>query len=1081
VARWVLARQGTPATTTPPPPATNTPGTPPGTPGADADGDAAKALHEKMKGGDRESALRHAMTLSGRYDALKAAYPKAVGSEMDDDITRMMGFKPDAARLRAYLRRGSLRTADKIYIAVVETGTDNETLFRLLPQAQASGGGVSRDFAEDYGTDFPDNGKLLDGRPDRIAGVLGEDSGVFNSGELSGSDWVKGMALLTYGRMRAADTLRAALKATVSTDGSVDAALHEAAKSAGSGPAAMETVAKEYEASYKSKLSADIEERLGKSSDVAKRAALLLAGKWGAKERIKIAVTGLGTDWKEIWSALQDATPAELVTLRAEWDSKEKDGLYDLITSELTTTQADRGRMEALLQAGAPKDGEKIGIDVLVNARGVVVSEHEAVIRLTLEDARVAAAFAEVFDDSAFRQRFTAGTSSLKPIERGEVVVRGTLAKKLTVAADVETADGARRLLLTASDADKAAIRGDDALVKRLRNMKGGEGLEDLLAPTDPMERKKWLEGRVSGEGIDTRASGPGSALGDELRELDVAAKAVKDPANMTPEERARMEAAQGRADTALTIFQRYSAEMQALAVQALTAAAGVIITVATGGAGGVAAAELISWQVARMAMAQGLANLVINKAVKGDKFEMTSGEGAAVFAGGAVQGAVAVMATPAALAALSPAYRGAANGAARAAAAQHFETVGAGAVKSMTEGAIGGGATAAFETAAKSETWRDGIIKGFKDTLTDAVVGAAAGGVTAGLMHAGIAALKGQLFGGTPGPGGVIEPTPVAKIDPVKAEKAAGDLLRTGQGRWQHYAGLTSQMGEHEAAYTTALMNGRRKLAAEVCIAAEEDLQREGVSWKLAKGETPGQALEISLTPATGEKADAARAKIRRALRDRTGGNLEAAGMEDGGPASMKDEPPPSSGGDKEPGTARGVDLAGKMNRSRPPVNYPDHKAAGRAFTAEIKENPNFEAAVVVDRRDGSARLVFGDETACDVPFGEHFEQVKHYHPGSGVKTDVGQRTPSYKDLGILHEMLGPGRTEARSMIRWTDAGGVPHWTPYGVDSVEGVVWVRMPGAEPKKFPISIMTKPASGRFEFDTWVREVMAAVAE
>jgi hypothetical protein len=202
---------------------------------------------------------------------------------------------------------------------------------------------------------------------------------------------------------------------------------------------------------------------------------------------------------------------------------------------------------------------------------------------------------------------------------------------------------------------------------------------------------------------------------------------------------------------------------------------------------------------------------------------------------------------------------------------------------------------------------------------------------------------------------------------------------------------------------------------------------------------------------------------------------------MEDGGPASIKDEPPPSSGGDKEPGTARGVDLAGKMNRSRPPVNYPDQKAAGRAFTAEIKENPMFEAGVVVDRRDGSARLVFGDETACDVPFGEHFEQVKHYHPGSGVKTDVGQRTPSYKDLGILHDMLGPGRTEARSMIRWTDAGGVPHWTPYGVDSVEGVVWVRMPGAEPKKFPISIMTKPASGRFEFDTWVREVMAAVAE
>ena len=376
-------------------------------------------------------------------------------------------------------------------------------------------------------------------------------------------------------------------------------------------------------------------------------------------------------------------------------------------------------------------------------------------IKLALEDARVAKAFAEVFDDPAFRERFLAGTSSLKPIQRGEIVVRGTLAQKLGVAADVETAEGARRLLLGASDADKTAVRGDNGLVTRLRGMKGGDEIEDLLAPSDPAERKKWLESRVAGEGIDTRASGPGSALGDELRELDAAQKGVKDPKNMTPEEQARMEAALGRTDAALTIFQRHSAEMQALAVQALTAAAGVIITVATGGAGGAAAAELISWQVARMAMAQGLANLVITRAVKGDRFSMASAEGAAIFAGGAVQGATAVMATPAALAALSPAYRQAASGAARAAAAAQFETVGMGAVKSMTEGAVGGAATGAFETAAKSDTWRNGIIQGFGDTAKDALVGGAAGAATAGLMHAGIAALKGQLFGGKPGPAG--------------------------------------------------------------------------------------------------------------------------------------------------------------------------------------------------------------------------------------------------------------------------------------------------------------------------------------
>jgi hypothetical protein len=37
------------------------------------------------------------------------------------------------------------------------------------------------------------------------------------------------------------------------------------------------------------------------------------------------------------------------------------------------------------------------------------------------------------------------------------------------------------------------------------------------------------------------------------------------------------------------------------------------------------------------------------------------------------------------------------------------------------------------------------------------------------------------------------------------------------------------------------------------------------------------------------------------------------------------------------------------------------------------------------------------------------------------------------------------------------------------------------MPGAPPKEFPISIMTKPAKGRFDYDNWVKEVMAQVAE
>ena len=106
---------------------------------------------------------------------------------------------------------------------------------------------------------------------------------------------------------------------------------------------------------------------------------------------------------------------------------------------------------------------------------------------------------------------------------------------------------------------------------------------------------------------------------------------------------------------------------------------------------------------------------------------------------------------------------------------------------------------TGAFETAAKSDTWRNGVIQGFGDMAKDALIGGAAGAATAGLMHVGIAALKGQLFGGKPGTGGAVEVPPASAIDPARAERAAADLLRSGQAPWAHYANLAAQMGEHE------------------------------------------------------------------------------------------------------------------------------------------------------------------------------------------------------------------------------------------------------------------------------------------
>jgi hypothetical protein len=45
----------------------------------------------------------------------------------------------------------------------------------------------------------------------------------------------------------------------------------------------------------------------------------------------------------------------------------------------------------------------------------------------------------------------------------------------------------------------------------------------------------------------------------------------------------------------------------------------------------------------------------------------------------------------------------------------------------------------------------------------------------------------------------------------------------------------------------------------------------------------------------------------------------------------------------------------------------------------------------------------------------------------------------------------------------------------------VEGVLWVRLPGAPRKEFPLAIFEKPASGEFTYKSWVNEAMGKLQE
>ena len=388
-----VARQPTPPPTTPP--------------ANDAEA-AARELweglthREALKDGEREGMLRLALKLGQRYDEIRGAWSKVSGRTLDEDVRSHAGSSMDAARVLAYLKHGRLRLADKIYMAVAMPGTDEGTLFRLLPEAYADRG-ASKDFAADYGTGSPRTGSCWTALPtaSRASSAAAPPTpsrasspGWVGSGELSGPEYVHGMALLTYGKLRAIDKLRMAIVEISASDGAINAALSELAHTSPAGIAGGNAIEKDYTKSYGTFLGTDLEEKLGRYSDALKRAKLLLGGKFTARERIRIATDGLANDWGEIWAALQDATPEELVTLRAEWESKgEIHTLINGTTGELSrprtptcaaSRRSSRPAPSARARASSSKD--------LMTARGLPY-EPGAIVKAALEDAAVEQAF----------------------------------------------------------------------------------------------------------------------------------------------------------------------------------------------------------------------------------------------------------------------------------------------------------------------------------------------------------------------------------------------------------------------------------------------------------------------------------------------------------------------------------------------------------------------------------------------------------------------------------------------------------------------------------------------------------------
>ena len=159
--------------------------------------------------------------------------------------------------------------------------------------------------------------------------------------------------------------------------------------------------------------------------------------------------------------------------------------------------------------------------------------------------------------------------------------------------------------------------------------------------------------------------------------------------------------------------------------------AVSVIIAALTGGTAG----PVLLAQLARAAAAMAVAKVLIEKVIRGDRFDIIGADGAVAFATGAVEG---VMNVAGGLAAKGVTGAGleAVGLSAQQASGSLFRGAARDGLLAVTEGTIAGGSTSMVDTMARDETWREGIGAGLERVAESTATGAATGGAMALSLH---------------------------------------------------------------------------------------------------------------------------------------------------------------------------------------------------------------------------------------------------------------------------------------------------------------------------------------------------------
>ena len=485
----------------------------------------------------RDTFLRACMEGSGQLDAVETEWKKDNSMTFLQAAGGLAKSTADGARAYAYLKFGSLRLADKLFIASIDAGTDNATIRRLLPQVKAELTKVDAEFHDSYaiagqgafGPHYLKTADLPNGvKSSSIAGLLDEEAD-------TPAESIEFRAMLVYGKPRPVDKVKIALESIRLTAGDVMAALEGVVKEAP--PGATTELAAAYKASYTEDLLARMKLELGDGSRKYKKAEKIVQGTWTPKARILWACEGADTDMDELWAALDAARadPKAMADLQA--DFQQKGEVWKALDDEWLSSDTRR-RIAANVANSS-------GMQARLAQQGVDIKDTKAVIRAALEHVEVGAAFAAEWKPSTdFWKAFT--DDGKRGVVWGDRITGTDLLLKVDTAFEGHSGDGVVGVLAGpgVTDEQRKKVRENSETITRLKKLDQWARIEPLLQPVDDLRaRADFLKQKFEGEAGGSIASSwrrPTPSRTITASSTSMLGK-TKDPHNLTPEERKKI------------------------------------------------------------------------------------------------------------------------------------------------------------------------------------------------------------------------------------------------------------------------------------------------------------------------------------------------------------------------------------------------------------------------------------------------------------------------------------------------------------------------------------------------------------